>query len=258
MLEFDKIKEYFDPVLVNRNPKGILVEYLQYEFLDSLFKLPGAEKLSFIGGTAIRIVHDSCRFSEDLDFDNFGLRFKSFKELIAKACSEMQLKGFKLETRFLEKKNNYHCYVKFPGILFQLGVSGHRDEKIFLSVDAEKKRKIFSSDIQAINKFGIFRNIKVNPAPILLSQKLLAVLYRKREKGRDFYDVSFLSGKTRIDYGYIRKMTGLDQEAFGQKIIARCKKLNYKVLAADVEPFLFNADQKQRVLNFKETLFAIL
>ena len=53
----------------------MLVEYLQYELLDSLFKDAAAAELSFIGGTAIRILHDSPRFSEDLDFDNFGLSF---------------------------------------------------------------------------------------------------------------------------------------------------------------------------------------
>ena len=51
----------------------MLVEYLQYELLDSLFKNKAVAALSFIGGTSIRILHDSPRFSEDLDFDNFGL-----------------------------------------------------------------------------------------------------------------------------------------------------------------------------------------
>lgn len=258
MLEFQNIKQYFAPGLVRLNPKGVLVEYLQYEFLDSIFKITGSEKLSFIGGTAIRIIHDNSRFSEDLDFDNFGLSFKDFKQLIDKACSEIKLKGFKIEVKFLKKDKNYHCYVKFPDILFQAGISAHKNEKVFVSIDAENKKKIFVPDSVSINKFGIFRKINVNPVSILLAQKLLAVLLRKREKGRDFYDSSFLAGKTKPDYNYIRSVTGLSKKDFTEKIIKHCGRLDYRFLAKDVAPFLFDADQADRVLYFFENLPAIL
>jgi len=258
MLEFQTIKQYFDPKLARMNPKGVLVEYLQYEFLDSIFKISGSEKLSFIGGTAIRIVHENSRFSEDLDFDNFGLNFEDFKRLMDKACSEIKLKGFIIEIRFLQKEENYHCYVKFPYILFQAGISKDKNEKVFVSIDAESKKKILVPDYVSINKFGVFRKINVNPAPILLAQKLLAVLLRKMEKGRDFYDSSFLAGKTKPDYDYIKNVTGLSKEEFKKEIVRRCGRLDYHLLARDVAPFLFDADQANRVLCFYENLSAIL
>ena len=49
------VRGYFPEPVAKRNPRGIMVEYLQYELLDSLFKLPEAASLSFIGGTAIRL-----------------------------------------------------------------------------------------------------------------------------------------------------------------------------------------------------------
>lgn len=79
----------------------MLVEYLQYELLDSLFKDATAAELSFIGGTAIRILHDSPRFSEDLDFDNFGLSFTRFESLLKTACRDMEYKGFLIEYRLI-------------------------------------------------------------------------------------------------------------------------------------------------------------
>ena len=81
MLTVEQIFGHFPLPLRQRNPRGMLVEYLQYELLDSLFKNSAAATLSFIGGTAIRMVHDSPRFSEDLDFDNFGLSFEQFENL---------------------------------------------------------------------------------------------------------------------------------------------------------------------------------
>src|SRR3989339_159849 len=123
MLNLIQIEEYFDKRLAKLNPKGVIVEYLQYETLDSLFKQKGSENLGFIGGTAIRIVHDSQRFSEDLDFDNFGLNYHEFKEIIKKAIKELELKGFSVDERFLSKGKNYHCYIKFKDILQSFGVS---------------------------------------------------------------------------------------------------------------------------------------
>lgn len=258
MLDLGQIKSYFEPKLGEQGLKGMLVEYLQYEFLDSLFKQAGAEKLSFIGGTAIRIVHDSQRFSEDLDFDNFGLDYASFAQLVGKALAEMELKGFEFEPRFLRKGENFHLYLKFPKLLFSLGLSGHHQEKILVAVDSQLKKKIFSPEIIALNRFGVFRQIAVNPAPVLLAQKLIAILQRKREKGRDFYDASFLSAKVKPDYAYIHKITGLEKELFKKKLVAHCEKLDFKALAKDVAPFLFDPDQKQRVLLFQESLPSIL
>jgi len=258
MFDFNKIKEYFPKEVANNNPKAILVEYLQYEVLDSLFKQPEARDLSFIGGTAIRLIHDSGRFSEDLDFDNFGLTYSLFQKVANKVWSELALKGLKAEIRLLKNENNYHAYLKFPEILNNLGISGHKEAKIFLSVDLQKKKRLFAPEVQTLNKFGIFRKILVNPIGILLAQKLLTIVGRKREKGRDFYDASFLAGKAKADYNYIKRMTGLNKEEFGQKIIAKCQSLNYKALAQDVEPFLFDNDQIERVLSFKSQLTEVL
>ncbi|OGC10495.1 hypothetical protein A3J90_01225 [candidate division WOR-1 bacterium RIFOXYC2_FULL_37_10] len=258
MLNLNQIEEYFEKNLTRINPKGVIIEYLQYEVLDSLFKQRGSENLSFIGGTAIRIIHNSQRFSEDLDFDNFGLNYNEFKEIMARALKELELKGFSVEERFLSKDKNYHCYIKFKDILQSFDIAKDKKEKIFLSIDVEKKEKIGQSELKIINKFGVFRKIPVNLPQVLLSQKLLAILFRKREKGRDFYDTSFLSAKTKPDYEYIEKITGLDKQEFIDKIKTKCAKLNFKHLANDVEPFLFDVQKKDRVLDFKEELDNIL
>jgi len=112
--------------------------------------------------------------------------------------------------------------------------------------------------VTLINKFGVFRKINVNPPPILLSQKLLAILFRTRAKGRDFYDVSFLSGKTKPDYSYIKKITDLSEEEFKIKISKHCSSLNFQMLTKDVAPFLFDAEEKNRILSFLESLPTIL
>ncbi|MBN1444929.1 MAG: nucleotidyl transferase AbiEii/AbiGii toxin family protein [Candidatus Omnitrophica bacterium] len=52
---------------------NIAREYVQHLFLSSLYREKSSEKVLFKGGTALRIVFQSPRFSEDLDFSGFGI-----------------------------------------------------------------------------------------------------------------------------------------------------------------------------------------
>lgn len=251
MLTIEQIRSYFPPGIFRENPEGVLIEYLQYELLDSVFKEPGAAALSFIGGTAIRILHHSIRFSEDLDFDNFGLSFEEFELLLNKACRDLRYKGFWIEYRIVER-GAFDCYIRFPEILDKTGISPDRGRKIFIQFDSEAKRKHYSPDTALLNKFGVFRRIVVAPLEVLMAQKMMAVLYRKREKGRDLFDVSFLMGLTRPDFDYVQKSLGFEKDEFLQKFASRLDELDMDYLARDVEPFLFEPGQKERVLYFRE------
>ena len=251
MLGIEQIAGYFTRELFQRNQQGVLVEYLQYEFLDSLFKNADAANLSFIGGTAIRILHQSFRFSEDLDFDNFGLSFAKFESLVLTACRDMEYKGFITEYRVVDK-GTFHCHIRFPGILFQAGITPDKGRKILIRIDTEAKEKLYEPERVVLNKFAVYRRILAAPPSILLAQKMITVLLRKREKGRDLFDVSFLRGLAQPDYDYIEKVLGMCEQEFRRQFDARVRELDLKFLAKDVEPFLFSPDQKERILHFHE------
>src|SRR3990167_1335137 len=80
---------------------NIVREYFQHVFLAELYKLPDAEKLLFKGGTALRIVYGSPRFSEDLDFSLFGItqnKTRTFVEgLFVHVLAEMAHADIKIE-----------------------------------------------------------------------------------------------------------------------------------------------------------------
>ncbi|MEK9155823.1 MAG: nucleotidyl transferase AbiEii/AbiGii toxin family protein [Patescibacteria group bacterium] len=251
MLTYEQLKKYYSDGLAAKMPKNILVEYLQYELLDSLFKQKRSELLVFIGGTAIRIIYGSSRFSEDLDFDNFGLPFDEFEEIVDNAGKDLELKGFSAELRFVEK-GAYHCYLKFPEILYDNNLSSLLQEKVLIRLDTVNKEPSYRPVIHTLNKFDVFRNILAAPADIILAQKLITIMERKREKGRDFYDASFLLGLTKPDFLYIKKTTGLAQDEFGGKFLERLNQLDFNFLAKDVEPFLAAPEQSERIKNFKD------
>lgn len=251
MLTLEQINGFFEEQLVKKNPKGVLVEYLQYELLDSLFKHKEVASLCFIGGTAIRILQHGHRFSEDLDFDNFGLTFKQFETVLHKACRDLESKGFLIESRIVER-GAYHCYLRFPEILYRVGISPHAEEKILIRVDTERKDRFYEPRPYMLNKFNVYRLILTAPLSILLSQKMMTLMTRKREKGRDVFDVSLLLGVVQPDFDYLRKHLGLGKKEIIEQFTNRIETLDLEFLAKDVEPFLFSAEQKERVLTFKE------
>lgn len=251
MLTMSQVSQIYNSDIAKNYPKNILVEYLQCEILDSIFKEKESGRLSFMGGTAIRIVYNGNRFSEDLDFDNFGLSFIAFKKLLEKAARDMSVKGFKTEVRFAEK-GAFHCFIKFPDILYNEKLSGYKQEKILVRIDTVKKKNNQKPNLYILNKFDIYRNIIVNPPDILLSQKLMAILGRKREKGRDFYDASYLYGFARPNFEYIKNELRIEKEMFAEKLLEKCDSLNFLKLAKDIEPFLEKPDQAQRVIGFRD------
>jgi len=74
-------------------------EYLQYKILEIIFGTNQAAKLSFLGGTAIRMLHGNKRFSEDLDFDNFGLKEKEFENLATELHKKLKMEGYNVEIK---------------------------------------------------------------------------------------------------------------------------------------------------------------
>ena len=90
MIDFELIKNYF-PQHIRDNAQfsnDILKEYIQLMILDFLSSTPYVRKLTFIGGTNLRLVKGIDRFSEDLDFDCKDMSKEEFE-----AYRQRALKG---------------------------------------------------------------------------------------------------------------------------------------------------------------------
>ncbi len=247
MLTLKQILSYTSSTHITKN---ILTEYYQHELLASLFAQKHSEEYSFIGGTAIRICYGGERFSEDLDFDATTL--DNFDELLEATTKHMVAKGFILESRLIHK-GAYHCYLKFPGVLKEFGISGYSEEKLLIKIDATTC-KSFISTSHIINKYGVFETIKVAPASTILSKKLLTIGERKRPKGRDLYDVVYLWGLSQPDSDYLKLVGGISLKDQLHKLIKYVGTLDLSDLAKDLSPFLVNPTDIKRVTQFKKFL----
>jgi predicted nucleotidyltransferase component of viral defense system len=96
---------------------------------------------------------------------------------------------------------------------------------------------MYQPEVMLLNKFDVFTEIRVTPLNMLLSQKIYTAVNRKRPKGRDFYDITFLSGRTKPDLGFLNRKLGVaTAERFRKEISARIAAYDFKNLAVDVAP----------------------
>ncbi|HBB37414.1 MAG: hypothetical protein UX02_C0001G0314 [Candidatus Moranbacteria bacterium GW2011_GWC1_45_18] len=253
MLDIKNILEEYPPEL-RGVPRFLYKEYLQYKILGIVFRHKLGRKLSFLGGTVLRIVHNNTRFSEDLDFDNFGLKLPEFSAIASSVKKELEEEGFLVETRIVSK-GAFRCYVRFPEILQKYGLAVAKEEKILIQIDTAAHGMKYEPDIHLLNKFDVFREIRVTPPDVILSQKIFAIFNRKRSLGRDFFDVVFLLSKTKPNFKYLKAKTGIATiPALKKKLLQKCEGLDFQILARDVEPFLFDRNDREKVLKFKKVI----
>jgi predicted nucleotidyltransferase component of viral defense system len=205
-----------------------------------------------MGGTCIHIIHGSPRFSEDLDFDNTDISADEFSELAGTVKRDLELEGYtvELKTTF---KGAFHAFFRFPAILHESGITGHREQKLLIELDTQPQHFTYEPDRPVISKFDVFCRIRAVPADILLAQKMSCILSRRRPMGRDFYDAAYLMGKARANMDYLKAKQGIENEnELKARLLSRCDALDLESLAGDVEPFVIKPKDTERVRFFAQ------
>ncbi len=258
MLNFQDILAAYPPNLQNRR-QFLLREYLQCKILQLLYNQKEyAARLIFLGGTCLRLVHKNSRFSEDLDFDNRGMSEQDYEILTQNIKTGLEQEGYTVEISNVFHAA-YRCRVRFPALLYQTGLSGHVEEKILIQLDCQPQGIEYQPQTYLLQQFDVFTSLLVTPPDLLLSQKISALLNRKRSKGRDFYDVVFLFGKTQPNYGYLEQKEGIpDAQKLKERLLGMCKTTDLSKMADDVEPFLFNQTDVKRVELFETFIRQVL
>jgi hypothetical protein len=153
-------------------------------------------------------------------------------------------------------KGAFHCNIRFPKLLMQTGLSGYAEEKILIQLDTEAQGYNFQPESYFLNKFDVFSTIKIAPLSLILAQKFYAVLNRKRNKGRDFYDIVFLlSLGVQPDYTFLKlKIDISNANQLKERILDHCNKIDMVAMSKDVEPFLFKTSDTIKIIHFPALL----
>ena len=85
-----------------------------------------------------------------------------------------------------------------------------------------------------------------------MAQKIYAIINRKRNKGRDFFDLVFLMSRDiKPNYNYLdAKLSISNADTLKEKIIDKCNQIDMEEMADDVRPFLFENSDVKKVERF--------
>jgi predicted nucleotidyltransferase component of viral defense system len=254
MMPLDTIRNFF-PVALRDNAlfyKYMLKEYLQMMILDYLSGTVFVRNISLIGGTNLRLISGIDRFSEDLDFDCKKLTVEDFSEMTDGIIRFLQNSGINVEAKDRENRHlqAYRRNLHFPELLFGLGLSGHRDERFLIKVEAEDQKAVYNPEMVNIKGCGFIFPMTAPPQTVLCAMKIAAML--NRQKGRDFYDVIFLLSQTQPDYNFLEAKCAIsNREALKKEAIRIIRNVDLKSKTRDFEHLLFNKNNSKRILQIE-------
>ncbi len=255
MISIDQIKNFYPPSMSGNAGflKHILKEYVQLLVLDYLSATPHVRKMTFIGGTNLRLGKGIDRFSEDLDFDCKTLSEEEFVGMSDDVLVFLQRSGFKVEARDKDKSRltAFRRSIHFPELLFELGLSGHKDERFMLKLEAQDQGIPYEPTLGFIKGCGLFFSFPVPSDGVLCAMKIAAML--NRGKGRDYYDVMFLLAQTKPDYRFLAARCGIhDLPELKAAVETSLQSVDLSQKRKDFEHLLFHRDNSQRILHFRD------
>jgi predicted nucleotidyltransferase component of viral defense system len=255
MISIDQIKNFYPASMAEKAvfQKHILKEYVQLLTLDYLSATEHVRKMTFIGGTSLRLVKGIDRFSEDLDFDCKDLAEDEFIRISDDVLAFLQRSGFNVEVRDRENSRltAFRRNLYFPELLFNLGITGHRDARFLLKIEAQDQHISYETVLEFIKGCGFFFSFPVPSEAVLTAMKVAAML--ARGKGRDYYDVMFLLSRTKPDYDFLSTRCGIRNLGELKAAIEKSlQSVDLRQKQKDFEHLLFHRDNSRRILHFAE------
>ncbi len=267
----ERLKSYNS--LSKQEELSALKEIYQEIALAGLARSDFFKLAAFQGGTALRIVHQLKRFSEDLDFvllkpsDSFQwqsylkaieIEFNSFGvnlEIKERAAAQGAIK-----TAFLKEDS----FARILELTYDRLPSD--EQKITIKLEIDTQPPGGSNFENAFLTYPYPFSILIQDFPSLFASKCHALLCRKYEKGRDWFDfLWYLSRRTPINYlllknalyqagPYKEQEIPYSKKWLFEEFEKKVSTLDWKSAKRDVENFL-RPEERKFVENWSRELF---
>ena len=159
---------------------NVIREYCQHLFLSYFYQNKNSNYLLFKGGTALRFVYKSPRFSEDLDFTSLVLTKSRLEDIVQDALVEIDRLGIRVTLEEFESTSGgYIGIIEFSllgyNVSIQLNISSRKARAIkgdviliaseiaSPSARNDKKRKVIARSV------ATWQSIGISPTLILLN-----------------------------------------------------------------------------------------
>lgn len=243
----DVIKQQFTDAMPRHVRLNKTREFIQALCLKIMSERGSFDRVAFLGGTALRLLFQLRRFSEDLDFSVLNAGDMDVSELSRVFAKDLRLYGFEAEVKVKAVGTVRSMMLKFPGLLKDLGLSPLKDEKLAIKWDVDMNPPQGGVSVGGMmSRYFTFRVVHYD-LPSLFAGKLHACLYRNYIKGRDWYDfIWYVSNKIRPNLVLLKNAVrqtehtelALDEKGLADFLIESIKRVDFKNLGKDVERFL--------------------
>jgi len=175
----------------------VVGEVLHLVVLDVIFAMPDSRSICFQGGTSIHLLYRGYRYSEDLDFTGERLEQQLAQKFIKKSQSEIEkhitqlLGNGQFQWHFPSVPASHRIYIYW--LNFQPhGMRQKFRAKIEFACYPVYHTKIIpvKSDFDVLQRRPLVTGLTL---PELLAEKITAVAGRPYVKGRDLFDLWYLS-----------------------------------------------------------------
>jgi hypothetical protein len=230
--------------------RNVAREYLQARILASLQRAGAMIPLAFHGGTALRFLYATPRYSEDLDFalerDPAQYDFRAYLRAIR---AELTGEGYTVEPKVNDQKTVHSAFIRFVGLPYELGLSPHRDEVLSVKLEVDTNPPAGAVLATTVIRRHVTLQLQHHDRASLLAGKVHAILQRPYLKGRDVYDlVWYLSdlewpAPNLVLLNNALRQTGwagseLTESTWREVVRGRLEALAWDRVVADVRPFL--------------------
>ncbi len=230
--------------------RNLTREYLQARILSSLQRSGAMIPLAFHGGTALRFLYGIERYSEDLDFaleqrpEHYDLR-----RFLTAVKADLVAETYAVELRLREDRVVHSAFVRFPGLLHELGLSPHATQVLSIKLEVDTRPPVGARlETTLLRRFVTLR-LQHHDRASLLAGKLHAVLQRRFQKGRDIFDLSwYLTATDWPEPNLVMLNAALEQsgwsgthltrENWALAVRERLEALDWDRIEADLRPFL--------------------
>ncbi len=170
--------------------RNLAREYLQARILGTLQQAGAMIPLAFHGGTALRFLYAIPRYSEDLDFalerPAANYDFRGYLQAIQRAFIA---EGYEVNVKLNTQRVVHSAFIRFPGLLYELGLSPHRSEILAVKVEVDTHPPAGAGLATTIIRRHVMLQLQHHDRASLLAGKMHALLQRNYVKGRDLYDL---------------------------------------------------------------------
>jgi hypothetical protein len=244
-------------------------EYLQARMLQTLQEMSAFRHWAFVGGTALRFLFSIPRFSEDLDFSQVRAAPPlDVRDAVIRIKNGFEAEAYSVALTIKADKTVASAFVKFPGLLYELGLSPHPSQVVSIKLEVDTNPPAGAAlETTLVRRLGMTLNLTHYDRASLLAGKLHALLTRKYTKGRDLYDLIWyladgnwpapnldLLAASLEQTGWTGPVPTAD--TWRSALAAKLASVNWRAAQADVEPFLER--QADRGLVTRENVLALL